>query len=127
MERLNASLNQVGLGFSPENLGSSAQIFGNIVGKRLLPVLAVVEGYKYTNYEFENAFGIEYEDAFADMFRRTQIGTGKVADALGITGSVERAETAYARKRIHRRASCSPDVNDRRLICHETRRTASPR
>lgn len=84
-ERLNATLNQVGMGLPNEDLGSGAQIFGNLVLKRVAPIWAGYEMWQYINYESENFTGEQMSDRFAKAYANTSVEVAKLRDNLGIT------------------------------------------
>lgn len=84
-ERLNATISQIGMGISGKHLGSAQQIMAELTLKRVVPILAVVEGYKFTNYAYEKAVGDEYEDQLWGAFTRSQQDIAKAAEFLGVT------------------------------------------
>jgi endonuclease YncB( thermonuclease family) len=84
-ERLNATINQVGLGLSNKALGSAFDVFGNLMLKRVAPIWAGFELWDYMNYESENLVGFQMEDAFANMYKDSSIEIAKIRDNLGIT------------------------------------------
>lgn len=84
-ERLNATLNQMGLGLSNRALGNASQVFGNLFLKRVLPIWGAVQMWDYLNYESENLLGFQFEDAFAKMYANSSVELAKIRDALGIT------------------------------------------
>ena len=94
-ERLNATLNQVGLGLSAKHLGSAPQILSNLTMKRIFPVLLTVEGFKYSNYLYEQYAGDEYEDQLANMFVNTQFFMADVFDNLGLTEKFKKAKDLF--------------------------------
>lgn len=84
-ERLNATLNQVGVGLNAKHLGSAPQILWNLTMRRVAPVVVGVEAIKYSNYLYENIFGEEYEDQLAHLFVETQLDLTRISEKLGIT------------------------------------------
>lgn len=94
-ERLNATLNQVGLGLSAKHLGSAPQILSNLTTKRILPVLLTVEGFKYSNYLYEQYAGDEYEDQLANMFVNAQFFMADVFENLGLTEKFKDAKDLF--------------------------------
>jgi hypothetical protein len=84
-ERLNATLNQVNLGLSNKALGSSFDVFGNLLLKRIAPIWAGMELWDYLNYESENLLGFQFEDRFAQMYANTSVGLADLRDNLGVT------------------------------------------
>ena len=94
-ERLNATLNQVGLGLSAKHLGSAPQILSNLTTKRIFPVLLTVEGFKYSNYLYEQYAGDEYEDQLANMFVNTQFFMADVFENLGLTEKFKDAKDLF--------------------------------
>ena len=84
-ERLNATLNQVGVGLNAKHLGSAPQILWNLTMRRVAPVVVGVEAIKYSNYLYENIFGEEYEDQLAHLFVETQLDLARISEKLGIT------------------------------------------
>ncbi|WP_422661744.1 hypothetical protein ACK8P5_25660 (plasmid) [Paenibacillus sp. EC2-1] len=84
-ERLNATLNQVGLGLSGKNLGSGFDIFNGLLMYRVAPIWAGVEMWNYLNYESENLTGEQFEDKFAKMYADTSTQLARLRDNLGIT------------------------------------------
>lgn len=84
-ERLNATLNQVGLGLSNEKLGSAFDVFWNLVLYRILPVYAIVEAWDYLNYLSDTFLGFQFEDAFAKFYAGASVDIAELRDALGIT------------------------------------------
>lgn len=94
-ERLNATLNQVGLGLSAKHLGSAPQILSNLTMKRVFPVLLTVEGFKYSNYLYEQYAGDEYEDQLANMFVNTQFFMADVFENLGLTEKFKDAKDLF--------------------------------
>lgn len=84
-ERLNATLNQVGLGLPNQDLGSGAQIFGNLMLKRVAPIWAGYELWEYLNYESENFTGEQLSDRIAKAYANSSVEFAKLRDKLGIT------------------------------------------
>ena len=84
-ERLSSSLSPLGLALSTKSLGSTQDVIANLLLRRVLPVYAGIEAWKYINYESENIFGQEIEDTLADTVVGADIAWHKVKDAIGLT------------------------------------------
>lgn len=84
-ERLNATLNQVGLGLSNDKLGSAFDVFKNLVAYRVLPVVGAVAAWDYINYESDNLLGFQLEDKMANFYAGASVDAASMRDALGIT------------------------------------------
>lgn len=84
-ERLNATLNQIGLGLSNDKLGSAFDVFKGLMLYRILPVYGAVQTWDYLNYESENLFGVQFEDKFAEFYAGASVDLAGIRDALGIT------------------------------------------
>lgn len=85
MERLNATLNQVGMGLSTKHLGSAFDIFAGLTLYRVAPIWAGVELWDYMNYESENLLGVQMSDKLATMYADTSVELARLRDAVGIT------------------------------------------
>lgn len=84
-ERLNATLNQIGLGMSNEKLGSAFDVFKNLMLYRIMPVYGAVQAWDYLNYESENLLGFQFEDKFATFYANASVDAAEIRDKIGIT------------------------------------------
>ena len=84
-ERINSTLNQVGLGLPNESLGSTFDIFKNLLLYRVAPVWLGVEAWQYLNYESDNFFGFQFEDKIADFYVGASVDAATLRDKLGVT------------------------------------------
>lgn len=82
--RLMWGIDAVGLGFSKESTGSTADLIKNITLKRVLPVMAAFQLYDYLNFESENFTGVSMTGAMANTISNMDIAGRKIAYATGI-------------------------------------------
>lgn len=84
MARLSDAMNTVGLGFSNESMGSSFDLFKNMMLKRVLPV-AVGLGYAdYLNDQAQETTGMSVTGAFSSGLGNLDLAMRKGVDALGL-------------------------------------------
>lgn len=84
-ERLNATINMIGMGLSLESTGSAMDIFKNLMAKRAAPIIGAMAMWEYVNYETENLTGATPEQKLLDMYVNTSVDFANVKDTLGIT------------------------------------------
>lgn len=81
--RLMWGVDAVGLGFSKNSTGSTADLIKNITLKRMLPVMAAFQLYDYMNFESENFTGVSMTGAMANSMSNLDIAARKIAYATG--------------------------------------------
>jgi endonuclease YncB( thermonuclease family) len=84
-ERLNSTLNQLGLGLPNDSLGSAFEVAKNLMLYRIAPAIVAVEGWKYMNTVSEDFLGFQFEDKFAEFYAGASTDVAGVRDSLGIT------------------------------------------
>lgn len=85
MERLNVGLSAAGLGLSVQHTGSAKDVYVNLLTRRIFPVMAGISAWNYMNYEAENMFGTNPEEALADAYVNARINFAGLNDFLGLT------------------------------------------
>lgn len=90
MNRLNDMLSSAGIGLSVKNLGSTQDIYANLIGRRLLLPAVAIMGLKYLDYETEKVTGVSPADKVAEAYANMTIGVAKARDVLGITDWAKR-------------------------------------
>lgn len=89
-ERLNRGLDMFGLGLSGRSMSSTQALFGNMMAKRVLPVVAGITAYNYLSYEYENLTGKDIDDEASDMAARFKLDLARVRDKTGTTDFAKR-------------------------------------
>ena len=84
MHRLEQAIGRIGIGLSNKSMGSTQDLYVNLIGRRmLLPMLAV--GYAgYANYLTEKLTGIDVKNTALEANVRTRIGIANFKEVLGI-------------------------------------------
>lgn len=86
MERMNSALKSVGLGLSTESLGSTADVFVNLIGKRILPVVVGIGAITYISQISGKNHPI------ADAYVTASVNVANIKDHLGITDFMKKAK-----------------------------------
>lgn len=89
--RLNEMLGQFGLGLSNKSMGSSAQIFGNLFAKRLLPAVVAKEYLGYINWQFGKLTGYTFEEIGANISANAQMEFSRWSNQSGFSNFANRA------------------------------------
>lgn len=92
MERINASLQSVGLGLDLKHLGSAADVFVNLFGRKILPVVVGIGAIKYVDSLLEKDNGYSPKDAVADTYVTASVNLARAKDKLGVTGFMKKVE-----------------------------------
>jgi len=91
-ERLNSGLAMFGLGLSGRSMSSPQAMYGNLITKRVLPVVGLIGAAKYASYEYEKATGEGLDDEAADFGARVKLDVAKLRDATGATSVFQRID-----------------------------------
>ena len=83
--RLNKMLTDYGLGLPDSDLQNTSSIFTNLFLKRVLPVFAGVEAWKYLNYESDRTIGFTPDKAISNIRAHVALAGSKISDIFGIT------------------------------------------
>lgn len=89
VNRLVWGVEELGLGFSSDNMGSTADVIKNIALKRVLPVAAAFSLYDYLDYESENLTGVSITGAAANTLANTDLALRKLAYSTGVGQAVD--------------------------------------
>ena len=90
LERLNEGTSPFGIALSNESLGSVGQIFGNLMGKRVFPIMLAIGGLGYLNWEIENFTGVNIRDSGLELVKGTHIASARLRDSTGLTRFAKR-------------------------------------
>lgn len=82
--RLAWGIENIGLGFSSNNMGSTTDVIKNIALKRILPVAAAFNLYDYLDYESENFTGVSMTGAAANTLSNFDLASRKLAYSTGV-------------------------------------------
>ena len=89
-ERLNRGLETFGLGLSPKSMSSPQALFGNLLLRRVAPVVLGITGLQYLSYEFEKLTGKDFDDLASSALANVQLDLAKLRDRTGITSFAKR-------------------------------------
>lgn len=89
VNRLTWGLEELGLGFSSESMGSTMDVVKNIALKRILPVAAAFSLYDYLDYESENLTGVSITGAAANTLSNFDIASRRLAYTTGIGQAID--------------------------------------
>lgn len=85
MARLNMGLSAVNFGLSSKHTGSAASIYGNLMLRRVMPIMAGATMLEYINFEAEKITGKDPADEISSAFANASINFAAVRDMLGVT------------------------------------------
>lgn len=88
--RLNQMLSEFGLGLPSQDTQTAGAIFGNIFLKRVLPIYAGVEAWKYLNFELNEDLDLSPAKGLANVRARVALTGSWLADKLGLTDKYKR-------------------------------------
>lgn len=91
MLRLNEALNRVGLGLGNKSLGSTQDIYTNLLLKRIVGPAAGLGYLGYMNYEAGNFFGEDPKKKLAKTYAGMTVDVATLRDTLGLTDLYKRA------------------------------------
>lgn len=84
INRLVWGVEELGLGFSSGNMGSTLDVAKNIALRRVLPVMAAFSLYDYLDYESENLTGVSITGAAANTLANFDLASRKIAYSTGV-------------------------------------------
>jgi hypothetical protein len=93
--RLNEALGKAGLGLSNRSLGSTQDVYWNLITRRLLfPMLAI--GYAgYLNYQLDNLTGINIKEELAGAYVGSHLDVARIKDVIGLTNLQKRSRSLH--------------------------------
>ncbi|MGF0347581.1 hypothetical protein ACQR3P_28485 [Rhodococcus sp. IEGM1300] len=92
--RLQAALGQVGLGFSDASMKSGMHIWGNLMAKRVVPIVGGFSAYEYLDYNVERVTGESLMDRYEIHRADQDIRAAQEREKMGIDmEAMERQKT----------------------------------
>lgn len=85
MSRLDNALGSVGIGLSLENKKSAADIYKNLMTRRIFPVIAGAAVLNYSDYMIGQVTGNRPSDEVLDAYANSQINFASFRDLVGLT------------------------------------------
>lgn len=82
--RLQSALGQVGLGFSDDSMKSGMHLWGNLMAKRVLPIVGGFSVYEYLDYNIERATGESLMDRYEIHRADQDIRAAQEREKMGI-------------------------------------------
>lgn len=90
MERVNGALQSMGLGLDVAHIGSAADVFVNLLSRKILPVVVGIGAITYANSLTRNKDGESLGDKAADTYVTASVNLAGAKDKLGITGFMKK-------------------------------------
>lgn len=82
--RLQSALGQVGLGFSDDSMKSGMHLWGNLMAKRVVPIVGGFSVYEYLDYNIERATGESLMDRYEIHRADQDIRAAQEREKMGI-------------------------------------------
>lgn len=92
VSRLNDGVEDLGIGLSHQNAGSTVDLIKNIALKRVLPIAGALTAYDYLDYEAENLLGTSITGAAANAIGNADMAMRKTLDATGLSSVLDWAK-----------------------------------